>query len=44
MEKFRDANFDIKAKFGISDLEVDPLKEVPKRYQVATRIDLIKKQ
>jgi hypothetical protein len=26
MERFRDAKFDMKAKFGISDLDEDPIK------------------
>ena len=44
MEKFRDASFDIRAKFGISDLEDDPLQHVPKRYQVSNKIDLIERR
>ena len=32
MEKFRDVNFDMRAQFGITDFEEDPLKQISRRY------------
>lgn len=35
MERFRDASFDMKAKFGIDDYEEDPLKSLAtNRYSI----------
>lgn len=42
MEKIRDASFDIKAKFGIADLDEDPLKAMmSNRYGVDKRVEMM---
>ena len=43
MERFRDASFDMKARFGIVDFEEDPLKQV-NRYDVDKRLELIERE
>lgn len=37
MERFRDASFDMKSRFGIVDLDDDPMKAV-NRYDVDRRL------
>ena len=44
MEKFRDASFDMKAKFGIVDIDDDPLKPMKDRYSMDRRLELMEKE
>lgn len=41
MERFRDNKFDMKARFGIVDVEQDLLKQVNYRYDANKRADAI---
>lgn len=38
MEKFRDNSFDMKARFGIADINEDPLKMMGGRYDIDKRL------
>lgn len=45
MEKFRDASFDMKSKFGIADFEEDPFKAmVHNRYDLNKRAEMIERE
>jgi hypothetical protein len=43
MERFRDASFDMKSRFGIADLDDDPMKVV-NRYDMDRRLDQMERE